>query len=61
MRDKHHGARVWSFIHEAGGRPRAEKEIPNMDKSSGYRCLKTVVFTEKQKCWEHEDIKHAGL
>ncbi len=49
MRDKHHGARVWSFIHEAGGRPRAEKEIPNMDKSSGYRCLKTVVFTEKQK------------
>ncbi len=48
-RDKHHGARVCSFIHEAGGRSRAEKEIPNMDKSSRFLCMKTVVFTEKQK------------
>jgi len=40
---------VCSFVHEAGGRSRAEKEIPNMDKSSSHRRLKTVVFTENQK------------
>ncbi len=26
-----------------------KKEITNMDKYSSYRCMKTVVFTEKQK------------
>ncbi len=38
-----------SFIHEAGGRSCAEKDIPNMDKKLQLCCLKTVVFTEIQK------------
>ncbi len=44
-----------SFIHEA----RAIKNIPNMDKSSSYHWMKTVVFTEKRYIWKHEDIEHA--
>ncbi len=45
-----------SFIHKAGVFSRAEKEIPNMDKSSSCRWMKTVLCTEKQKwleIWRH--------
>ncbi len=38
-----------SFIHEDGGRSRAEKDIPNMDKKLQLCCLKSVVFAEIQK------------
>ncbi len=51
-RDEHHWAVnthcMHSFILEAGGRSRAEKEIPNMDKSSSYHCMKTVIHRKTE-------------